>query len=429
MVRSSGVSRESFDVGIIGGGPGGSTSAIYLRKRGYRVVVLDKERFPRFHIGESLLPFNLELFDEVGIHEDLRRAGFVEKHAAEFATSDGRLDEKFYFRNGLVEGHPMAYQVLRSEFDHIILKRARAEGADVREESAVTDCSFDADGVELRVEPKEGSAYSLRAHMMVDASGQHTFLSSRLNLKRLYRDHLKLAVFTHFKNCDRAPGQDGGNIIIFSLEDGGWFWFIPLAQGVTSVGLVLGTEKVKAREGELEEFLAERIQKTPALASRMTKAERVAPVRTISNFSYSSAKFAGDRFILVGDAAAFLDPIFSSGVYMAMSSAKVGAEAVHQAFERGDFRARHFREYERIQRRQLSVYFRLIRAYYRPEFREILLQPSNHLRLQDTVVSVLAGCTHQSLGMRLRLHLFYLIGYLNRYLRLSPDLYRGLLWS
>jgi flavin-dependent dehydrogenase len=237
--------------------------------------------------------------------------------------------------------------------------------------------------------------------MLVDASGQHTFLSSRLSLKRVNRDHLKLTVFTHFKNCDRAPGPEGGNIIIFSLEDGGWFWFIPLAREVTSVGLVLGAEKVKAREGELEELLAERIRKTPALASRMAKADR----------------------------AAFLDPIFSSGVYMAMSSAKVAAEAVHQAFERGDFRARRFREYERVQRRQLSVYFRLIRAYYRPEFREILLQPANYLRLQDTVVSVLAGCTHQSFSMRLRLHLFYLIGYLNRYFRLSPDLYRGLLWS
>jgi flavin-dependent dehydrogenase len=420
---------EEVDVGIIGGGPGGSTSAIYLRRRGYRVVLLDKERFPRFHIGESLLPFNLEIFDEIGIHDDLRRAGFVEKHAAEFATSDGRLDEKFYFRNGLVSGHPMAYQVLRSEFDHIVLKRAAAEGADVREENAVTDCSLRPDRVELRVEPREGSPYTLRCKMLIDASGQHTFLASRLNLKRLYRDHLKLALFSHFENCDRAAGEEGGNIIIFSLQDGGWIWFIPLARGVTSVGLVMGHQKVKAHEGELESLFSERIQATPALASRMTRAKRVAPVRTISNFSYSAAKFAGDRFILVGDAAAFLDPIFSSGVYMAMSSAKVAAEAVDQAFRKNDFTARRFRGYERIQRRQLSVYFRLIRAYYRPEFREILLQPSNRLRLQDTVVSVLAGCTQQSIGMRLRLHLFYLIGYLNRYLRLSPDLYRGLLWN
>jgi FADH2-dependent halogenase len=422
--------RESeFDVAVIGGGPGGSTTAVYLRRQGYRVVLLDKEKFPRFHIGESLLPFNLELFDEMGVHQDLRRAGFVEKHAAEFATADGRLDERFYFREGLVPGHPMAYQVLRSEFDHILLKRAGALGADVREESVVTDCELRKDGARLRVEPKEGAPYWLGCRMVVDASGQHTFLASRLNLKRVYPDHRKFAVFTHFKHCQREPGQEGGNIIIFSLDDGGWFWFIPLAGELTSVGLVMGHDAIKAQSGRIEEYFAERIQETAALAARMTRAERVAPVRTLSNFSYMSDSFVGDRFILVGDAAAFLDPIFSSGVYMAMSSAKMAAAAVDQALRANDFRARRFRAYERAQRQQLKVYFRLIRAYYRPEFREIFLQPSNRLQLQGTIVSVLAGCTRQSLAMRLRVHLFYLIGWLNKYLRLSPILYRGLLWS
>lgn len=421
--------EKEVDVAIIGGGPGGSTTAIYLRRLGYRVRVLDKEKFPRFHIGESLLPFNLEIFDEIGVHDDLRKAGFVEKHAAEFATTNGDIDEKFYFRHGLVPGHPMAYQVLRSEFDHILLKKAKADGAEVEEEAVVTDCAFHADRAELRVEPKDGAASTVACRMLVDASGQHTFLSSRLNLKQVYPDHRKFAVFTHFKNAERAPGQEGGNIIIFSLEDGGWFWFIPLADALTSIGLVMGHEAIKAQSGRIEEYFAERIAGTKALAARMTRAERAAPVRTLSNFSYMSSRFAGDRFLLVGDAAAFLDPIFSSGVYMAMSSGRMAAHAIHRAFLKQDFRRKAFRRYERAQRQQLKVYFRLIRAYYRPEFREVFLSPSNRLRLQDTIVSVLAGCTRQSLGMRLRVHLFYLIGWLNRFIRISPSLYRGSAWS
>ena len=414
---------------MIGGGPGGSTAAFYLSRRGYRVVVLDKEKFPRFHIGESLLPFNLEIFDDMGVHEDLRQAGFVEKHAAEFASSDGGIDEKFYFKDGLVPGRPMAYQVLRSEFDHILLKRAAKEGALVREESVVTDCVVSPERVELRVEPKDGSPYTLVSRLVVDASGQHTFLASRLGLKTVYPDHRKFAVFAHFKNAERAPGREGGNIIIFSLEDGGWFWFIPLAGNVTSLGLVLGHEAVKAQSGRIEAYFEERIQGTPALRARMSNAERASPVRTISNFSYMSSRFAGERFVLVGDAAAFLDPIFSSGVYMAMSSARMAAESIHEAFRANDFGARRFRGYERAQRGQLKVYFRLIRAYYRPEFREMFLCPSNRLRLQDTVVSVLAGCTEQPLGMRLRVNLFYFIGWLSRFIPLSPKLYRGLVWS
>ncbi len=406
------VSESSFDVAVIGGGPAGSTMAIYLRRLGYHPVLFEKSRFPRFHIGESLLPENLNLFEDLGIADAIRARGYPKKLGAEFVSRCGQHVRKFYFRERLTTGQTSAYQVLRSDFDHLLLERAREAGTDVREESAVTDVVSSADGHEIAVTPEGGKAYRVHARFLVDASGQETFLANRLNLKRVDPVHRRFAVFSHYRGVDRDPGDDGGNILIIPFGDGHWFWFIPLASGITSIGMVVTKDLMREHRDDIPGYFFDTVAQTQALRERMTHAEIAAPIRTIVDYSYESTRFAGDRFLIIGDAAAFLDPVFSSGVLMAMSSARDGARAIHAAFQAGDLSQKAFRRYERDHRHRIRTIFRLIRAYYHPAFLQMFLNPSDAAGLKTAVTTILAGNTRLGWGLRWRLELFYFIGWL-----------------
>lgn len=411
------VSTNSCDVAVIGGGPAGASTAIYLRQRGYDTVVLEKLRFPRFHIGESLLPANLELFDELGIHEEVKTRGYPTKFGAEFVSQCGDHVGKFHFRDALVSSGATAYQVLRSDFDHIVLSRARALGADVREEATVTNLETSDDGVEITVAPKAGDAYSLRASVVVDASGQDTFLSSRFETKQLDQAHRRFAIFSHFEGVDRQPGEDSGNIRLIPFGDGHWFWVIPLRNDVTSIGAVVTKEVLREHRDDVEAYFRAAIEATPALTRTMSSAHQVEPVRAIADFSYESSQYAGDRYLIVGDAAAFVDPIFSAGVLIAMSSAKDAAKAIDAAFRADDFSARVLQKYEREHRRKVRTMIRLIRAYYRPAFLEMFMNPVDVLGLKSAVSTILAGGDERGFRLRWRLELFFLIGWLRGYLR------------
>jgi flavin-dependent dehydrogenase len=408
---------NSCDVAIIGGGPAGATTAIYLRRHGYKVVVLEKVRFPRFHIGESLLPENLALFDELGIQDRIRQRGYTKKFGAEFVSRCGKHVRKFYFRNSLLPGATMAYQVLRSDFDLLLLDRAREVGADVREQSAVTDVVPTEDAYELEVTPDQGEPYKIRAGVLVDASGQDTFLSSRWHLKKVDRRHRRFAVFSHFRYVDRDTGDDAGNIRIIPFGDGHWFWVIPLSDDLTSVGAVVTKEIVREHRDDLERYLLSAVKQTPALEERMSRAEQVEPVRAIADFSYESSRYGGTRFLIVGDAAAFLDPVFSSGVLMAMSSGKEAAKSIHSAFQRKDFKWKALRAYEREHRRKVRTYFRLIRAYYRPAFLDMFMNPTDFLGLKAAIATLLAGNAERRFRLWWRVELFYFIGWMRGFMR------------
>ena len=402
---------------MIGGGPAGASTAIYLRQHGYQTIVLEKLRFPRFHIGESLLPANHCLFDELGIHDEVKTRGYPTKLGAEFVSQCGDHVRKFYFREALLPSGSSAYQVLRSDFDQIVLNRARAIGADVREEATVTEVTPKDDGFEIAVEPKDADPYLLHASILVDASGQDTFLSSRLHLKQVHEDQRRFAVFSHFHGVDRGSGEDAGNIRIIPFGEGHWFWVIPLRDNLTSVGAVVTKEVLREHRDDIESYFHAAIEATPALTRTMSNAERVEPVRTIADFSYESTQYAGERFLIVGDAAAFVDPVFSAGVLMAMSSAKDAAKAIHRAFQTNDFSARALRSYEREHRRKLRIMFRLIRAYYRPAFLEMFMNPVDVFGLKAAVSTILAGNDERGFRLRWRLELFFLIGWLRGFLR------------
>jgi flavin-dependent dehydrogenase len=280
----------------------------------------------------------------------------------------------------------------------------------------VTEVADRGDGWDIDVSPAGGEPYRLQAKVLVDASGQSTFLGSRLRLKRIDPDHRRYAVFGHFHGVERSPGQDAGNILIVPFGEGHWFWFIPLADDITSIGAVVTKETVHEHRHDLTGYLLDVMAKTPAIQARCAGAKLAWEVHTLSDFSYACSQFAGDRFLLVGDAGAFLDPVFSSGVHLAMSSGKRAAASIARALAAGDTRRAAFADYEASQTHTIKTYFRLIRAFYKPSFLHMFMNPTLKLQLQPAVIMLLAGQPRNSLAVRLRLELFYLLGKLLRWL-------------
>jgi flavin-dependent dehydrogenase len=414
------MAQESCEVIVVGGGPGGSTTAALLAHRGRKVLLLEKEKFPRFHIGESLLPFNMDVFRELGVQEQLEAAGFIKKFGAEFCAGNGLGACTFRFRNGLIPGHAMAYQVLRSEFDHILLKQAAARGADVREEHTVKDVRFDPQGVEVTATAPDGSVLTVRGSMLVDASGRGTLLANKFRSKEVISRLRKLSLFAHYEGGYRAAGEDAGNITIVRIPGEDWFWMIPLANNRLSVGLVTDRERLQASGLDPDTHFLQTIEATMVVRERLKDAHRISEIRRTSDFSYQSRFFVGDRYLMVGDAAAFLNPIFSAGVYIAMRSGSLAVDPIQRAFTRGDFSRRMFAGYERQLRKHFKGYFGMIYKFYEPAFLDLFLHPGDTFSIQKGVISALAGRMDGDWRIRWRMNLFYFLVWLQKRVTLSP---------
>jgi flavin-dependent dehydrogenase len=417
---------ERCDVLVIGGGPAGSTAGNLLARAGRRVMVLEKDRFPRFHIGESLLPFNLPLLDDLGVRDEIERIA-VTKHGARFVTGDGRHGNTIYFVNGLKPCPPSAYQVLRSRFDHILLDGCARRGADVRQGHAVMGVQRAAGTWQVQVRSGDGE-YAVACPFLIDASGRDTFMASRNRSKTMAEAHRRIAIYAHFRGVLLDPGIDAGNIVLVALRDG-WFWIIPVGAEVVSVGLVLDGASFRACALEPEEALTTALRNCPELWRRTEHAQRISAVHATSNYAYTSARAAGDGYAVAGDAYAFLDPIFSSGVWLAMHAGRSAAQAIDRCLAQPRRAAAILARYARTVRRVSRRYFRFVEYFYRPEFIDVLLHPTNRLSLAPAVTSVLAGSVSTRLGLRLRLALFFATIRLQRHLPLRPQVARDAVFA
>lgn len=384
--------NEMLDVLVIGGGPGGSTTAALLAQRGFRVALLEKGRHPRFHIGESLLPANLPLLDELGVGDQVRAIG-MEKWGAEFVSPwHAQKTQTFEFAEAWNKSMPMAYQVRRSEFDHVLLRNAADKGATVVEGCTVQDAQFQPDGkgATISAAHDDGGSSTWRARYVVDASGRDTFLGGRFKAKHRNPKHNSAAMFAHFTGAKRLDGKAEGNITIFWF-DHGWFWFIPLADGTTSVGAVAWPYYFKTRSKPLVEFFADTIAMSPELSARLENATRVSDVEATGNFSYACDRTHGPGYLLVGDAYAFIDPVFSSGVMLAMQGGFAAADALTTSLREPQAEARAMAEFDRTVRHGPREFSWFIYRVNHPTMRDLFMGPRNVFRVKEALLSMLAG--------------------------------------
>jgi flavin-dependent dehydrogenase len=413
---------DMYDVAIIGGGPAGSTAATLLAQAGRRVIVFEREKFPRFHIGESLLPFSTQTFDRLGVREKLDRT-FLPKYGGQIVAACGTRDAKFYFKDGFRSRRDRAYQVTRSEFDKLLLDHSRENGAEVLEQTEVKKLAFTSDCVKIDIENSTGANETHEAKYLLDCSGRQTVLGNFYHLKKTY-DHLqKFSVFAHYENVDRPEGIDGTLIRMIRALDQ-WFWIIPLTTTRASVGVVMDTTTFRAMKLSPEAALEKCINEQPTVLERMKRAERVSPVYSAGDFSYRNAKFFGDRWLLAGDAAGFIDPVFSSGVFLAIMSAEKAADTLDQALRNESRRRRLFKDYSRCVNRVMDIYLAFVNSWYRrgKEFIEVFLSPGDTMQIAAAVNAVLAGNEGKSFQIKWRMWLFYFFVSAQRFVPLSPRL-------
>lgn len=406
---------------MIGGGPAGATAATLLAERGRSVVVLERERFPRFHVGESLLPFTNPVLDRLGATDRVAGAGFVVKRGATFVFEDGSTGSAIRFAEGLDGDHGATYQVERDRFDRILLENASLKGAAVLQQTRADEICLDhPDRVEVLVRaadaPRSAEAHRIGARYLIDASGQSGFVSKRLKLRQTDPQLRNVALYAHFAPVSLPRELPPGDIQIVSLSNLGWLWIIPLDRDRASVGVVAPQAVLRQNDrGDRDHLLERLVASSQVVSPQLRDSRQLTPTRFEANFSYRCHRYVGERWLLSGDAASFLDPVFSTGVLLALESGAEAADAVASALARGGAdNPREFARYQRSQRRRYRHFSKIVRRFYDPAFRDLLCQPSGRLRIPAAMTTILAGARRPSWGVRWRLAVFEAIARAHR---------------
>jgi FADH2-dependent halogenase len=361
----------------------------------------------------------MKAFTRLGLHEKFKQAGFMEKFGGAMFGACGEEGVKFYFEDGFHSQTDRSYQVTRSEFDKVLLDHAAESGAEVWEEASVEKIEFLPEEVRMQIAGTGAGPRDVRARYVVDASGRNSVVGSHFKLRKNYEHLQKLSIFAHYEGFVREPGRDGTLTRMVRAIDR-WFWIIPLTESRTSIGVVLDASIFKQSKLTPEGFLEQAIQEQPLLTERMQKAERGSPVNVAADFSYRNSRLAGGRWMLAGDAAGFIDPVFSSGVFLAVLAGEQCADTLHEILDRPRRKRRLFVKYERTVNKAMDVYLRFVNAWYSKEFIEVFLHPQSFLQIPTAVNAVLGGNTGTSFAIRWRMEVFYFLVWLQKYVPICP---------
>jgi flavin-dependent dehydrogenase len=354
------------DVIVIGGGPAGSTVSTLIAQHGYKVLLFERERFPRFHIGESLIPETYWVLKRLKMLDKMKASAFTKKYSVQFVNANGKLSAPFYFHDNKADECSQTWQVVRSEFDLMMLRNAAEQGVDVHEATRVLEVLFDGDrAVGVRIQREDGSTDEVRAKVVVDASGQSAMLQTRFKLRQWDPVLNKGAVWTYWEGAYRNVGKDAGaTIVIQTSNKEGWFWYIPLHNDITSVGVVGPFDYLFKGRGSHEATYDEEVELCPALWEWLANAKRVTGYFATKDYSYRSKAVAGNGWVLIGDAFGFLDPLYSSGVLLALKSGELAADAIAEGLSKGDVSAAQLGKWGGLFNRGVDRMRRLVCEYY-----------------------------------------------------------------